>query len=98
MTNVFVESLLRTPNRAFLPSPCLLRSDAAKLERVFNRDNPDAEDVLRAVFAAHDKSSADWVDVETWVEWCMDSALPKHSETSVKKSKGARFHNWLGVG
>jgi len=97
MNTISVESLVRNAECLFLPSPCLLRSYAAGIERNFDRDAPDAEKILREIFTAHFGPYSP--QVADWVTWCMDDNLPRRSDTNSKKrSNEAQFCDWPGEG
>ncbi|MEL6801455.1 MAG: hypothetical protein AAFO80_16395, partial [Pseudomonadota bacterium] len=74
-----IERLVTDGRMLFLPSPCKIRSLSAGIERLYDRDEPDAEDVLRTIFLAHLGPRSP--DLEPWIEWCLDHKLPKVSET-----------------
>ena len=80
-----------TGRSLFLASPCILRSDASGAEATFDRSADDAPDVLRGIFAAHLGRSP---LVEDYVAWCMDSELPRYTDSKVNQRRDNKYCDW----
>lgn len=95
---ISIERLVTDGRALFLESPCILRTEkGGGVERHFDRSSPNAESILREIFEIHCGPHSN--DVLHWVRWCMDTEMPRITDTRLNKRRdGDQFFDWLGVG